>query len=213
MEMLWAVAAVSTNNVWVTSSEGIRHWNGTNWTTFYFPLNLDRIDAISANDIWVVGSWNDKETRVLHWDGNVWSVIPSPNPGAHVNVLSDVAAVSACDVWTVGSYANNSLGPSQTLILHGANKANKPELISPRSGGTVRQKPGVLLSWKSAKCANWYNVMVRQDSRNGHIVDQASYLTTTQYTTKTLAPFKTYFWRVEACNALGCQASAWWKFW
>jgi hypothetical protein len=67
--------------------------------------------VIAANDVWDVGG-SDGETLVEHWDGSIWSVVPSPNVGTGGNSLSGVAVVGANDVWTVG----NSCCPNRTLV-------------------------------------------------------------------------------------------------
>src|SRR4030095_14341096 len=52
----------------------------------------------------------------LHWDGNVWSVVPDPNPGPNANILRAVSG-SGSDVWGVG-YAVTGGSPRRTLTLH-----------------------------------------------------------------------------------------------
>jgi hypothetical protein len=53
---------------------------------------------------------------ILHWNGAVWKVKASPNPGgtSDVNSLSGVAATSSKNAWAVG-FTSVSQGP---LILH-----------------------------------------------------------------------------------------------
>src|SRR3989442_7471743 len=61
--------------------------------------------AVFANDVWAVGFYDDGSTfRTLaeHWDGSLWSVVPTPNVGDGENALTAVATVSASDVWAVG---------------------------------------------------------------------------------------------------------------
>ena len=40
---------------------------------------------------------------VICFDGTVWSVVPSPSPGALQNILYGVAAITDTDVWAVGA--------------------------------------------------------------------------------------------------------------
>jgi hypothetical protein len=78
--------------------------------------NLYAIAAVNANDIWAVGNSDDGVNRpslTLHWDGSVWTQVPSPNASTN-NILYGVAAVASNDVWAVG-YSNS---PYQTFILH-----------------------------------------------------------------------------------------------
>jgi hypothetical protein len=130
---LKGVAAASVNDVWAVGDYGtvisqilILHWDGSVWRLVSSPnvgasFNyLYGIAAVSASDAWAVGShyneFNVAQMLILHWDGSVWSMIPSPNQDTG-SLLNGVAAVSANDVWAVGYYWNNSSG-GQTLMLH-----------------------------------------------------------------------------------------------
>ncbi len=83
------------------------------------------VDAVSANDVWAVG-WAQnqngpsyaKQTLIEHFDGNLWSIVQSPNRSADIeSVLHSVSALAPNDVWAVGSSNSGSL-PSRTLIQH-----------------------------------------------------------------------------------------------
>jgi hypothetical protein len=109
--VLTAVAAVSTNDVWAvgwyqsgpTGQEGgalTMHWDGTSWTVVPNPskATLRAITAISSNDVWAVG-----DQVILHWNGTDWSTVSfPPPPGDSYVVLKGVSAVSANDIWAVG---------------------------------------------------------------------------------------------------------------
>ena len=84
--------------------------------------SLYGVAAVSANDIWAVGSssqGNSSPTQTLieHWNGTSWSIVNSPSPGTASNSLNGVAAVSTSNVWAVGTFAN-SFSSGQTLIEH-----------------------------------------------------------------------------------------------
>ncbi len=135
---LYGVAAVSATDVWAVgyyeTSSGpditiIEHWNGTSWSVVpsvspgAFANILNGITAVSANDVWAVGTYNNSlggpyQTLIEHWDGTSWSVVSSPNVGTNDNDLFGVAAVSANDVWAVGDYNNGYPNPSYTLVEH-----------------------------------------------------------------------------------------------
>src|SRR5205823_5504253 len=77
------------------------------------------VDAASANDVWAVGSrpGNYDDTLIEHWDGALWSVVPSPNPGVFRDQLLAVAVGTTDNVWAVGWYETETLGnPRQTLM-------------------------------------------------------------------------------------------------
>jgi hypothetical protein len=131
---LLAVTAVSANNVWAVGQSSsnnvdealIEHWNGRRWSVIP-GANLGSVSysglgattAISANNIWAVGS-DSNGTLTEHWNGRSWSVVPSPSPVAYSNIeLTGVTAVSTNDVWAVGSYFQ-AVSPyaEQVLIEH-----------------------------------------------------------------------------------------------
>ena len=133
--MLNAVAAVSTNDVWAVGFAAlgsnpilIEHWDGTAWSVVPNPpssspiTDLTALAVVSANDIWAVGIGtvnDDAGTATLHWDGTAWSVVPSPNVGPEVNnSLFGVTAIASNDVWAVGTQQSTSMTKPHTLILH-----------------------------------------------------------------------------------------------
>jgi hypothetical protein len=78
------------------------------------------VHAISSDDVWAVGNYvSDSgvdQTLTMHWDGQTWSIVPSPNVGTFSNGLRGVAGVSS-DVWAVG-YSWTSEQTSVSLIMH-----------------------------------------------------------------------------------------------
>lgn len=129
---LLAVTAISSSNVWAvgyyqTNSGSVQtlveHWNGSAWSVVTSanssaPANqLFGVTAVSATDVWAVGSSqfnNTTQSLAEHWNGSSWSVVASPNPGSSFTSLRAVAAVSSNNVWAVGSYINLQ-GIPQTL--------------------------------------------------------------------------------------------------
>lgn len=118
--LLNAVTVVASNDVWaVGGSRGYGpaararalHWDGTQWsivpvpTSQFLEISLYAIDAVSANDIWVVGAYGIDDgvvcvgTLTMHWDGIEWSIT---NTGPPCGKLYGVVALSANDVWAVG---------------------------------------------------------------------------------------------------------------
>jgi hypothetical protein len=67
------------------------------------------VDAVAPDDVWAVGfagatSDLNTETLAVHWDGDAWQRVPSPNVGdaATVNELTAVDVVASDDAWAVG---------------------------------------------------------------------------------------------------------------
>ena len=140
-DQLKKVAAISTNDVWTVGGHGASYtlrWNGSAWNNVPLPPIMNRgfvvrnfledIAAVNANDIWLVGAMDARDgttwTLTVHWDGQQWTQIPSPNvprpPGSatpfHPQWLDAVVAISANDVWAVGYHR---VGNTQyALILH-----------------------------------------------------------------------------------------------
>lgn len=118
--VLTAVAAISTNDVWAvgwyqsgpTGQEGgalTMHWDGTAWTVVPNPSRwtLYGVTAIASNDVWAVG-----EQSILHWNGTNWSTVSfPPPPGDSYQILKGISAVAANDIWAVGY--------SQTAYFYG----------------------------------------------------------------------------------------------
>src|SRR5712692_11737569 len=130
------VASISANDVWAVgdfinasgaSQTLTEHWNGTQWSVVASPNPsafhnvLHGVTAISTNDVWAVGWFNNAQdiprTLIEHWNGSSWSVVTSPNGSKGSNFLYGVTAVSASDVWAVGEFLD-STSTSHTLIEH-----------------------------------------------------------------------------------------------
>ena len=124
-------------------------WNGSAWAIVRAP-NVGAADSLFAvgvlgpNDAWAVGGYyrsaisfqnlqceHPAYTLIEHWNGRVWSVVRSPDPGRNasfaqpcgpshprttVNVLSGISIASPKDVWAVGHYWDGSA--NRTLALH-----------------------------------------------------------------------------------------------
>jgi len=133
-----SIVAISANNVWAagfytdTTINAVKtlveHWNGQQWSIVSTPNPasyniLYSITAVSANNIWAVGSYTlpingGSYALVEHWNGQQWSIVSTPQSASNNNVLLlSVSALTAKDVWAVGSY-NTSGTTSNTLVEH-----------------------------------------------------------------------------------------------
>ena len=122
----WAVGAYypGSSNVLATLAH---HFDGTRWTAFPLPnvgVQENTLLAVSMPTpglAWAVGYFvNGKfqqQTLVQHFDGTVWSVVPSPSPGAQQNILYGVAAITDSEVWAVGGQQDSN-GLWHTLTEH-----------------------------------------------------------------------------------------------
>jgi hypothetical protein len=150
------VSASAANNVWAvggyqSANDGpfrtlTERWDGSAWS-FVRSANdgaedtLYGVAAISPMDVWAVGYFmatlsSPESALIEHWNGQKWSVVPSPLPG-QLSWLFGVKAVSTNDVWAAGFYYNNA-GNSQTLIEHW--DGEKWKIVpSPNPGSTDNQ--------------------------------------------------------------------------
>ncbi len=116
---LWGVTAVSSNDVWAVgySTAASRrtlaeHWDGTQWSVVSSSNvgtadnELISVTALSTNNVWAVGYYTNvsnglRQNLTLHWDGQQWNTVTSPNALGY-DLLFGVSAVSTNDVWAVG---------------------------------------------------------------------------------------------------------------
>jgi hypothetical protein len=135
-----AVSALSPNNAWAVGyyllEDGhsrktlVEHWNGARWhvepSLNYGPdpygNELRGVVALAPNDVWAVGWYYGPffraHTLIEHWDGSLWSIVPSPDSNPKANYLDSVSASAPDDIWAVGySESLSSIYP-RTLALH-----------------------------------------------------------------------------------------------
>ncbi len=62
----------------------------------------------STTDVWAVGMFDSVkagfQTLAEHWNGNRWTVVPTPDAGSGANALFAVLVLSPADAWAVGGY-------------------------------------------------------------------------------------------------------------
>ena len=130
-EGLVAVAANSSSNVWAVGYGAIvEHFDGTSWSQVSVPTTvydqwgvqhvISEFSAVVTNspsDVWIAAPDSGTGQAVFeHFDGNSWTVVPSPQIGGHVSVTG-LAATSAAGVWAVGGIFQYR-HPAQQLIEH-----------------------------------------------------------------------------------------------
>jgi hypothetical protein len=145
VNVLFSISAVSASDIWAVGQYSTGslpnlnlafHYDGTSWTQFPVPSpgtlsnQLNGVSALSANDVWAVGSYVDQDNTsyplTVHWNGARWSIVP--NPAAGHQLLTAVTAVSRSDVWAVGW----GLGPPLSIHWDGASWT---EVTMPTVGG------------------------------------------------------------------------------
>jgi hypothetical protein len=132
------VAAVSSSDVWAVGPEPfaerpqaavIAHWNGRRLELIRpRGLRADTDDglagiaAVSARDVWAVGS-SRGEPLTLHWDGTLWRRVRTPRLSSGA-VLYDIVALSRTNAWAVG-FVGDPLRTINPLVMHWNGKAWK----------------------------------------------------------------------------------------
>ena len=135
------IAAISANNVWAVGDDAdsatpstqfrplIEQWNGSSWSVVTSPVRgtsdfLNGIAAISASNIWAVGSYRTSLdpygpyfTFIEHWNGSAWSVVKSPSPGLGNTGLAAATHVHATSsVWAVGFKQSSNIYQTLTEL-------------------------------------------------------------------------------------------------
>jgi hypothetical protein len=134
------VTAIAPNDAWAVGTHDlastaqaplVEHWNGTSWSVVPSPYfhhsiqtTLGDVSAVSANDVWAVGSYFSERRRgyvplTEHWDGTAWSIVPAPSPGPDYE-FSGVTALAPDDVWAVGLSANGLVGGPLAELWNGS---------------------------------------------------------------------------------------------
>lgn len=125
--VLNAIAGVSGTDFWVAGASGpqlrlpgdpiVMHFDGQEFKQVSFPgteIDFGGITAITTADAWIVGT--NGSTLTAHWDGNIWTVVPSPGVGIFSS-LTGVSAISSTDVWASGESEESSNGISTLNYL------------------------------------------------------------------------------------------------
>ncbi|WP_345945346.1 hypothetical protein SALCHL_006152 [Streptomyces albus subsp. chlorinus] len=145
--VLWAVAAGSGGQVWITGRHAgaarLLHWNGTRFR-WLDPLPVPSPEAAtlssvlvrSQGDVWVTGSRSTESAWlgiVARWDG-AWTVFP--DAGGIRSGISGVLPLADDDVWAVG--AGFGIGgppgkPPGSILVHwdGTAWTSAPKDIGP----------------------------------------------------------------------------------
>ncbi len=153
ISLLQGVAARSASDVWAvglseqpgygSSSTFIEHYDGAKWTQSAssspgYTNALNGVAALSASDVWAVGSEGNGSTQaplVEHFDGSTWSAMSLPVSLTSLDgAFRSVVALATNNVWAVGYDIDPSSGAyTHTLVAHW-NGATWSQVPSPNPG-------------------------------------------------------------------------------
>jgi hypothetical protein len=121
-DAIFAVGEWRIGNTWFPLA---LRYDGTSWQLQQTPVSstgdgrLRAVSAAAPNDVWAVGTSNDDATILgggyaqsfaLHYDGNAWSVVPTPQPSSFgANPLRAVFAAEG-KVYALGCWENATQG-------------------------------------------------------------------------------------------------------
>lgn len=138
--------------------------------------------------------------------GTAVTLTATPNTG------STFTSWAGCDS-TGGNTCNVTMNSDRTVTANFVGgscttKPGKPQLLTPRSTKTVSNP--VTLDWNDVACASYYQVEVRQNSKTGTRV--ANKKPTVSELELTLTSGVRYYWKLRACNRMGCSpwTTSWW---
>ena len=131
---LSSIVAPAANDVWAAGhyldNTGVyrtlaERWDGVSWTIVTTPNVGNGDNAVNglattaANNVWAVGysssaPGGSTTSLILHFDGTIWSVVPTPSLGL-TSSLSSVVALLDGTVWAAGFYYDGT--QTRTLLL------------------------------------------------------------------------------------------------
>jgi hypothetical protein len=77
------------------------------------------IEVVAPDDVWAVGWYFESGNfgLIMHWNGEQWRILPSPDPES-LTELQSVAAFSSEDAWVVGWGEDRRSEKEGALLLH-----------------------------------------------------------------------------------------------
>lgn len=91
-------------------------------------------------------------------------------------------------------------------------KPSRATLVSPGKNASLLVR-AVPLAWQANPCATKFKIIGKYDNKKGERAFKKANATGSTWTTKKLDKGRTVYWKVRACNAIGCSKwSGWWHF-
>ena len=163
-------------------------------------------------DLGQIGSYSDPVTLSLSAlpTGVVGSFSTNPvTPAASSTLTLNVSGTTAAGSYPITVNASSTSGNKSlalTLIVNDP-APTAVTLNSPANGATALALP-VNFDWSAAAGANSYTISIATDAAFTNVVDQATGLSSPNYTSNVLGTGTQYFWEVIATNSCGSSPAA-----
>ena len=119
VEPLHGLWGSSATDVWAVGITGVvNHWNGAAWSSSGSGLTVRAVSGSGPSDVWAVGTG-----PMMHYDGNVWSLVTNPVGG----LLDGVWTHTPADAWAVGAGGQIPALGRQDLVIVCERGDHEPE--------------------------------------------------------------------------------------
>ncbi len=200
----------------------VQRWNGSAWSTAtsanagstYTSNTLSSVSCVSTSFCIAVGYFNNgfytgdyaSRTLVERWNGQVWSIVASPNSGSGSNSLNSVSCVSASSCVAVGSYYSGAA--NRTLVLSW-NGTSWTRVTSPNTGSGSNSLNSVsCVSVSFCTAVGWFSNNSGSEDRT--LVERWNGLAWSTVTSPSPSPSSSHnFLRSVSCvSTSSCTAAA-----
>jgi hypothetical protein len=111
LSLMYIVAARAAGPATLNAGQS-KQWHIVSLPNGGKSMTFTSISAVSATDIWAVGTKgkNSAHALIAHWNGSKWSLVPFPVPqGSFSEGFSGVVALASNNVWAVGQSSTHTL--------------------------------------------------------------------------------------------------------
>jgi hypothetical protein len=175
---------LSSNSGWTILGEKPFYYDGSDWVERSNGLSdffLQRLSAISANDVWAVGYSGVTLDLLFHWDGTTWAAVTLP--GEPSCYPCDISFLNSTEGWAVfgadvyhylnGTWTHVATAPDNAVLQYAM--ALPGELWATDFGMILRfdVASSVWASWRMPPGTQLYNIYMASPNQ-GWVVSAQS---------------------------------------
>jgi hypothetical protein len=100
---IWKFGAFNASR----TAPAVCHYNGTSWSRYHVPWNVDTVSGNGAAGVWITGRGTaGARVSVAHWSNGGWRQVPLPAnlPKGSATFADGIVASGAKDVWASLEY-------------------------------------------------------------------------------------------------------------